>query len=336
MSSKRILAIILCVVLCCNNLVYALDNDTNNSEVQVEKTETVISPETEKEDDTVIISTTSELDSENEEEVVDNEVYEEEPEEEVETTAEAEIEKTAETEAETTAETEAEATVETETETTAEAKTETTVETETEATSETETETTTEVETETKIETEIKTETTADETENIATESDADFDADVDEKLALKELEIASVSEANELLLGDAIEEATPSEVEEKNDWMHGYSGKGRVIAKNKKVNKKSNKNELYGDTSLPDIYDGRNEKNPNNQNMSVVSPVKNQMLNVVQENDGSNIILKQSNRGIKKDKFSAFIYGLYWIKQEEDKKRKKKTRNIAQMMFYG
>ena len=59
-------------------------------------------------------------------------------------------------------------------------------------------------------------------------------------------------------------------------------------------------------------------------------------MLNLVQENEGVNIILTQSNRGIKKDKFSAFIYGLYYIKQEEDKARKKKKRNIGDMVFFS
>jgi len=39
-------------------------------------------------------------------------------------------------------------------------------------------------------------------------------------------------------------------------------------------------------------------------------------MLNLVEENEGVNIILKQSNRSVRKDKFSAFIYGLYYIKQ--------------------
>jgi hypothetical protein len=38
-------------------------------------------------------------------------------------------------------------------------------------------------------------------------------------------------------------------------------------------------------------------------------------MLNLVQENEGVNIILKQSSRGIKKDKFSALEYALYYIK---------------------
>ena len=62
---------------------------------------------------------------------------------------------------------------------------------------------------------------------------------------------------------------------------------------------------------------------------------LREQMLNLVEENEGVNVILKQSSRSIKKDKFSAFEYGLYYIKQEEDRKRKKKKRNIRDLMFY-
>ena len=62
---------------------------------------------------------------------------------------------------------------------------------------------------------------------------------------------------------------------------------------------------------------------------------LKEQMLNLVEENEGVNIILKQTSRGVKKDKFSAFEYGLYYIKQEEDKNKKRKTRNISDMMFF-
>ena len=62
---------------------------------------------------------------------------------------------------------------------------------------------------------------------------------------------------------------------------------------------------------------------------------LREQMLNLVEENEGVNIILKQSSKSIKKDKFSAFEYGLYYIKQDEDKKKKRKKRNIADMMFY-
>jgi len=47
-----------------------------------------------------------------------------------------------------------------------------------------------------------------------------------------------------------------------------------------------------------------------------LTSVLREQMLNLVEENEGVNILLKQSNRSIKKDKFSAFVYGLYYIKQ--------------------
>lgn len=63
---------------------------------------------------------------------------------------------------------------------------------------------------------------------------------------------------------------------------------------------------------------------------------LREQMLNLVEENEGVNIILKQSSKGIKKDKFSAFEYGLYYIKQEEDRKKKRKKRNISEMMFFS
>ena len=63
---------------------------------------------------------------------------------------------------------------------------------------------------------------------------------------------------------------------------------------------------------------------------------LREQMLNLVEENEGVNIILKQSSRSIKKDKFSAFIYGLYYIKQEEDHKKKRRSRNMSDFMFFS
>ena len=68
----------------------------------------------------------------------------------------------------------------------------------------------------------------------------------------------------------------------------------------------------------------------------TLTSILREQMLNLIEENEGVNIILKQSNRSIKKDKFSAFIYGLYYIKQEEDRKKKRKRYSIADMMFFS
>ena len=63
---------------------------------------------------------------------------------------------------------------------------------------------------------------------------------------------------------------------------------------------------------------------------------LKEQMLNLVEENEGTNIILKQSNKSIKKDKFSAFEYGMYYVKQEEDRLKKRKKRDISNFMFFS
>ena len=66
----------------------------------------------------------------------------------------------------------------------------------------------------------------------------------------------------------------------------------------------------------------------------TLTSILKEEMMNLREENEGINIILKQANRGIKKDKFSAFEYGLYYIKQEEDSKKKKRKFNVKDFMF--
>ena len=48
------------------------------------------------------------------------------------------------------------------------------------------------------------------------------------------------------------------------------------------------------------------------------------------------NIILKQSSKKIPKDRFSAFEYGLYYIKQEEDNKRKRKNRDLSKLALFS
>lgn len=63
---------------------------------------------------------------------------------------------------------------------------------------------------------------------------------------------------------------------------------------------------------------------------------LKEQILNLKEENEGTNIILKQSTRSIKKDKFSALIYGLYYSKIQEERKRKRSGRKISNLMFFG
>jgi hypothetical protein len=63
---------------------------------------------------------------------------------------------------------------------------------------------------------------------------------------------------------------------------------------------------------------------------------LREQMLNLVEENEGVNIILKRVSKSVPKDRFSSFIYGLYYIKLEEDRSRKKKKRGIAGLMLFS
>lgn len=77
-------------------------------------------------------------------------------------------------------------------------------------------------------------------------------------------------------------------------------------------------------------------KRNERLQPFVLTTLLRSQMLNLVEDNEGVNIILKQSSRGIPKDKFSAFEYGLYYIKKDEDNKRKRKKRNISEMMFFS
>ena len=66
----------------------------------------------------------------------------------------------------------------------------------------------------------------------------------------------------------------------------------------------------------------------------TLTSILKEEMTNLREENEGVNIILKQANRGIRKDKFSAFEYGLYYIKLNEDSKKKRKKFKVSDLMF--
>lgn len=65
----------------------------------------------------------------------------------------------------------------------------------------------------------------------------------------------------------------------------------------------------------------------------SLTTSLREEIMNLREENEGLNIILKQANKGIKKDKFSALEYGLYYIKKVEEDKKKKKFR-AADWMF--
>ena len=67
----------------------------------------------------------------------------------------------------------------------------------------------------------------------------------------------------------------------------------------------------------------------------TLTSILKEEMLNLREENEGINIILKQANRAIQKDKFSSLEYGLYYIRKLEESKRKRKKRfNAKDWLF--
>ena len=67
----------------------------------------------------------------------------------------------------------------------------------------------------------------------------------------------------------------------------------------------------------------------------TLTSILKEELLNLREENEGINIILKQASKTIGKDKFSAWEYGLYYIKQEEESKKQKKKFNAKEWRFY-
>lgn len=71
-------------------------------------------------------------------------------------------------------------------------------------------------------------------------------------------------------------------------------------------------------------------------QPFTLTTILREQMLNLVESNEGVNIILKQVSRSIPKDRFSSFLYGLYYIKFEEDRGRKKRKRSIKDFMFFS
>ena len=66
----------------------------------------------------------------------------------------------------------------------------------------------------------------------------------------------------------------------------------------------------------------------------TVTTALREEIMNLREENEGLNIILKQANKTIKKDKFSALEYGLYYIKKEEEDKKKKKKFRASDWMF--
>lgn len=68
----------------------------------------------------------------------------------------------------------------------------------------------------------------------------------------------------------------------------------------------------------------------------TLTSILREEMLNLKETREGKYVTLDPVNRKIKKDKFSAFEYGLYYIKILEDQGKKKKRGRISDFMFYS
>ena len=107
------------------------------------------------------------------------------------------------------------------------------------------------------------------------------------------------------------------------------YSGKIKLL-----IDEGAAKNKLLG-TKVGQEMDA-DKRADYLKPFTLTTILREQLLNLVEDNEGVNIILKQSSRSISKDKFSAFEYGLYYIKQEEDMKKKRRHRDIKQLAFYN
>jgi hypothetical protein len=62
---------------------------------------------------------------------------------------------------------------------------------------------------------------------------------------------------------------------------------------------------------------------------------LKEEMLNLREETEGVNIKLKRATNSIGKDKFSSLLYGIYYIREYEDSKKKKKRTKFSDMIFF-
>lgn len=77
-------------------------------------------------------------------------------------------------------------------------------------------------------------------------------------------------------------------------------------------------------------------ERNEKMMPFQLTDNLKTQMGNLIEDNEGVNIILKKNNKKIPKDRFSSLEYGMYYIKKQEEMKNKRKTRNLADLAFFS
>ena len=100
-------------------------------------------------------------------------------------------------------------------------------------------------------------------------------------------------------------------------------------------IDEKTAKNKLLGTSKGEKM--SSSERAEYLKPFTLTSILGEELLNLREENEGINIILKQANKGIPKDKFSALEYGIWYIKNyEEDSKKKKKKFKASDWRFYN
>lgn len=65
-----------------------------------------------------------------------------------------------------------------------------------------------------------------------------------------------------------------------------------------------------------------------------LTSVLKEELINLKEENEGANIILKRISKMIQKDKVSSLVYALYYIREEEDNKKRRKFNAADWLMM--
>ena len=68
----------------------------------------------------------------------------------------------------------------------------------------------------------------------------------------------------------------------------------------------------------------------------TLTSILKEELMNLREEAEGINVILKRANSRIHKDKVSSLEYALYYIKVEEESNAKRKKFNVADWKFFN
>lgn len=68
----------------------------------------------------------------------------------------------------------------------------------------------------------------------------------------------------------------------------------------------------------------------------SLTDILKEELLNLRQEPNAVNTILKQVSKAIGKDKVSALIYGLYYVREVEEDRKQRKKFNASEWKFFN